>query len=237
MPTSSTATTIRELPRGCLDEHEITICPSSGNAVFALRRTEPLDLSAFTACEPDSERTEWFILQFSTRALQDIVHGSPRSDMLLNLVQFNATRALVMNARVMGITREFMVPDARSQIAYQNFDGAVLSSVPLSLKPTCLQLTVSHHPWIDVLPWSEIRDNLLRRDENSYDKKELCRGLRGFQAVAGGWGGIIVWGDPWDPLGWEVTEAFASQWPWGVKNCHKVLESTRYWRAVGGEAQ
>jgi hypothetical protein len=157
--------------------------------------------------------------------------------MLLSLVPFNATRALIMNARVMGLTQEFMVPDALSRIAYQNFDGMENRSVPFSLKPTDLQLCVSHHPWIDILPWPEIRDNLLRRDENSYDKKELCRDLRGFQAVADGRGGMIVWGDPWDPRGWEITEAFALKWPWVVNGCHEVLESTRRWRTVRGETR
>ncbi|KAH6983545.1 hypothetical protein BKA56DRAFT_631816 [Ilyonectria sp. MPI-CAGE-AT-0026] len=175
----------------------------------------PLDLSLFTACEPDSERTEWFIIQFTTDAHQTFLH--------------------VMNARVMGITQDIMVPGSRSQLTSKDGDIAAHNSLPLSLRPTHLQLTISHHPWIDILPFPEIRDNLLRHDENSYCKKELCRDLRGFQAVADGCGGIIAWGDPWDSRGWEVTEAFASKWPWVVKGCHKLLESTNYWRAVRDE--
>lgn len=155
--------------------------------------------------------------------------------MLLSLVQFNTTRALVMNARVMGITNNIMVPGSRSQFASEDVDIAAHNSLPLSLRPTHLQLTVSHHPWIDILPFPEIRDNILRHDEKSYRKEELCRDLRGFQAVADGCGGIIAWGGPWDSRGWEVTEAFASKWPWVVKDCHELLESTNYWRAVRDE--
>ncbi|KAH8665394.1 hypothetical protein BGZ61DRAFT_366457, partial [Ilyonectria robusta] len=172
---------------------------------------------------------------FTTDAHQTFLHGSPRVDMLLSLVQFNTTRALVINARLMGITQGIMVPGSRSQLPSEDVDIAAHNSLPLSLRPTHLQLTISHHPWIDILPFPEIRDNLLRHDENSYCKKELCRDLRGFQAVAGGCGGIIAWGDPWDSRGWEVTEAFASKWPWVVKDCHKLLESTNYWRAVRDE--
>lgn len=229
----------RRLPCASFNEHlptggsfnELTTYLSTGNG----NAVGPLDLSLFTACEPDSERTEWFILQFTTDAHQTFLHGSPRVDMLLSLVQFNTTRALVMNARLMGITQDIMAPGSRSQLASGDVDIAAHSSLPLSLKPTDLQLTVSHHPWIDILPFPEIRDNLLRHDENSYCKKELCRDLRGFQAVADGRGGIIAWGDPWDSRGWEVTEAFTSKWPWVVKDCHELLESTSYWRAVRDE--
>ncbi|KAK7408869.1 hypothetical protein QQX98_008930 [Neonectria punicea] len=143
-----------------------------------------LDLGSFTACEPDAERTEYFIVQFTANAHQAFLHGSPRVDMLLSLAQFASECA----------------------------DTAAYNSLPTSLRPTHLQLTVSHHPWIDILPWPEIRDNLLRHDEESYDNKELCRDLRGFQAVTFGCGGMIAWGDPWDSQRWEVTEAFAAKW-------------------------
>ncbi|RYP00176.1 hypothetical protein DL764_006607 [Monosporascus ibericus] len=225
------ATTQRS-PHGSFSEHQPTTSLSAGNVVCMARQSRPLDLSSFTACEPESERTEWFILQFTTNAHRDFLYGSPRVDMLLNLVQFNTTRALVMNARAIGITHELMAPGSRSQFAPEGVNVATHNSLPSSLKPTLLQLTVNHHPWIDILPFPEIRDNLLRHDENSYDKKELCRDLRGFQAVADGYGGMIAWGDPWDSRGWEVTEAFAFKWPWVVKDCHELLESTNYWRAI-----
>ncbi|KAM5370255.1 hypothetical protein ACJZ2D_008658 [Fusarium nematophilum] len=220
-------------PRYSFDEHQLSAASlSSGNVIDAARRAEPLSLSSFTACEPDSDRTEWFIIHFSTYAQSEFINGSPRADMLLNLVQFNTTRALVMNARTLGITSEIMLPDARSQLPCHAVDvAATHNSVPLSLKPTYLQLTVSHHPWVDILPLPEIRNNILRRDENSYDKKELCRDLRGFQDAANGLGGMIVWGDAWDPRGWEVTEAFASKWAWVIKDCPRLLESTRHWRS------
>lgn len=211
-----------------------------GNRLCSLLGTQdttPLTLASFTACEPDSERTEYFILQFSTETDLSFNLGSPSVDMLLSLVQFNTTRALITNARVMGITSELMMPDARSQLTFRSTNMAAHEPVPISLEPTQLQLAVSHHPWIDILPFPEVRDNILRRDENSYDKKELCRDLRGFQSVPEGRGGMIVWGNPWDSQGWEVTKAFASKWPWVVKDCHELMNSTRHWRAVRGEEE
>ncbi|KAH7144151.1 hypothetical protein B0J13DRAFT_584975 [Dactylonectria estremocensis] len=189
-------------------------------------------LGSFAACEPDSERTERFILQFTTNAHLAFLRGSPRAEMLLNLVQFNTTRALVTNARIMGITHEIMSPKSRSWFPSKGGDISTHDSLPPSLRPTLLQLTVSHHPWIDILPLPEIRDNLLRHDEKSYDNKELCRDLRGFQAVALGCGGMITWADPWDSRGWEVTEAFAAKWPWVIEGCHELLDSTNHWKAA-----
>ncbi|KAH6699086.1 hypothetical protein BKA61DRAFT_621962 [Leptodontidium sp. MPI-SDFR-AT-0119] len=221
---------------GSLNQNQST-CTSLSNTVYTAQQYQPLDLRSFTTCESDSERTEWFIVQFTANARQYFLHSSPRTDMLVSLVQFNTTRALVMNARIMGVTSEFMTPDARSRLASEGIEVQAHNSLPLSLKPTHLQLTKSHHPWIDILPFPEIRDNLLRRDENSYDKKELCRDLRGFQMVADGYGGMVAWRDPWNLQGWEVTKAFASKWPWVVKDCHELLVSTNRWRAIRGESE
>jgi hypothetical protein len=55
--------------------------------------------------------------------------------------------------------------------------------------------------------------------------------MRGFQAVGSGHGGVIVWGDPWDPEGWEVTKAFAQKWPWVIRGNRSLLQSSNYWRA------
>ncbi|KAH7403596.1 hypothetical protein BKA64DRAFT_669420 [Cadophora sp. MPI-SDFR-AT-0126] len=216
-----------------------SICTSLGIAVCTelAQRYPSLDLRSFTACEPDSERTEWFIVQFTATVHQDFLYGSPRTDMLLRLVQFNTTRALVMNARIMGVTSEFMTPDARSQLVSEGIDVQAHNSLPLSLKPTCLQLMENHHPWIDILPFPEIRDNLLRRDETSYDKRELCRDLRGFQVIEDGYGGMVAWKDPWDLQGWEVTQAFASKWPWVIKDCHELFLWTNRWREIRGEPE
>lgn len=196
---------------------------------------QQFDINSFTACEPDSERTEWFIQNFTTSAHQSLAHGSPRLDMLLSLIQFNTTRALVLNARIMGIASEFMLRNARSWVTCNGIDNPALHSLPPSLHPTILQLTLSHHPWIDILPFPRIRDNLLMYDEDSYDKKELCRDLRGFLEAPNARGGMLAWGDSWDPESWEVTEAFLEEWPWAVRDCAELLASTNRWRAIRGE--
>ncbi|KAL1616841.1 hypothetical protein SLS56_011273, partial [Neofusicoccum ribis] len=187
--------------------------------IIAAPPAQPLHIASFTACEPDSERTEQFMAQFAASAHRDLhlqQGSSPRADLLISLVRFNTTRAIVLNARAMGVTTALMAPESRSLLP--TAEGAAFAArasvlLPPSLQPTPLQLSISHHPWVDVLPLPELRDNLLCRNESIYDKKELCRDLGGFQAVSGGCGGMIVWGEPWDPRGWEVTDAFVEKWP------------------------
>ncbi|KAL4815687.1 hypothetical protein BDW67DRAFT_163506 [Aspergillus spinulosporus] len=129
-----------------------------------------------------------------------------------------------------------MAPGARSPFATPIIDEKNLKGLPASLQPTVLQRDVPHHPWIDLLPVSELRDNLLRRNEYTYNAAQLCRDMRGFQLVRCGRGGVVVWGAPWDPQGWEVTEAFAQKWSWVVQGCRSLLESTNYWRRKRGES-
>ena len=155
--------------------------------------------------------------------------------MLPSLIQFNTTRALVINARIMGIASEFMLPESRSRLTCNGINGPAFNSLPPSLHPTLLQRTQGHHPWVDILPCPKVRDNLLLYEE-FYDKGELCRDLRGFQIVPDARGGMIAWGDPWEPQNWEITEAFAMKWPWVVRDCFELLASTNRWRAIRGES-
>jgi hypothetical protein len=194
-----------------------------------------MDISSFTACKPDSELTENFIRHFSTWVHGEYLRGSPRTETLLSLVQFNITRALVTNAKTLGLTTRRMSRQARSRFASTGVEATFIESLPPSLQPTIFQLTIPHHPWIDLLPVPELRNNLLRRSSDSYDAAQLCRDMRGFQQVAHGRGGVTVWGQSWDPHGWEVSPDFAQKWPWVVQGCQSLLESTNHWRGTRGE--
>jgi hypothetical protein len=208
---------------------------SAYQLALSTHQPKSMDINSFTACEPDSERTEQFILHFSAWLHEEYLRGSPRADTLLSLVQFNMTRALVANAKILGITKRLMSRQARSRFASTGVETAFIDSLPPSLQPTIFQLTIPHHSWIDLIPVPEIRDNLLHLDVNSYDAAQLCRDMRGFQEVAGGRGGVAVWGQSWDPHGWEISPAFAQKWPWVVQRCERLLKSTNYWRGIRGE--
>ncbi|GKZ33161.1 hypothetical protein AbraIFM66950_002947 [Aspergillus brasiliensis] len=179
--------------------------------------------------------TQQFISQFSSWISQQYQQRCLDTEPLLGLVQFNITRSLVANAQILGYTSDRMAPSARSPLTSLKVSESYFHALPASLQPTALQRSVHHHPWIDLLPVAELRNNLLRRSETAYDAAQLCRDMRGFQVVNSGRGGVIVWGEPWDPDGWEVTEAFVQKWPWVVRGSHSLLQSTNYWRAQRGE--
>jgi hypothetical protein len=87
-----------------------------------------------------------------------------------------------------------------------------------------------HHPEINVIPFPEIRDRLLKK-EKSFDEWELCFDILGLSPtsieLSGGTGegctGLLVWGGPWNPGSWEVSERFAKKWQWLVAGCDEVV--------------
>ncbi|KAJ8097668.1 hypothetical protein POJ06DRAFT_283075 [Lipomyces tetrasporus] len=166
--------------------------------------------------------------------------SSPTADHLLTLVHFNVFRAMMSNIIILGVPTELMKDDeAQSPFSTMNpgRKGCSDFSLPLSLRPTVLQRTISHHPWLDFFPIPKMRDNLLSAGD-SFDDEELCLDiLQVPEASAGmaGMAGLIVWGEPWDPYGWEVTEAFVKKWGWIVRDCQEILVSTNYWRDQRGE--
>lgn len=208
---------------------------SNSQLIRPTRRPKTIDMETFTACKPDSEQTENFILDYSAWIHKEHLKGSPRAESLLSLVQFNTTRALVANANILGITTRLMSRQARSRFAHSGVETEIIDSLPFSLRPTIFQITIPHHPWIDLIPVPELRNRLLHLDVNSYDAAELCRDMRGFQRVIDGRGGITVWGEPWDPEGWEVSPAFAQKWSRIIQNCDCLLKSTNHWRGIRGE--
>lgn len=47
--------------------------------------------------------------------------------------------------------------------------------------------------------------------------------------------GLIAWGEPWDPAGWEITPTFVRKWGWVVEGCTELMVATNHWRAKRGE--
>jgi hypothetical protein len=160
--------------------------------------------------------------------------GSPRVDQLLTLIQFNVFRALISNASTLGSSRDWLEEDA---ISPRNSPSeSVSASCPISLRPTPIQKRITHHPWIDLFPIPQMRDNMLLAGD-SYDEYELCNDLVDFCDVPSEKTGLIVWGEPWDPSGWEISESFLIRWSWVLKGCVELLGSTNFWRGQRGERE
>ncbi|KAJ1333263.1 DUF3425 domain-containing protein [Microdochium nivale] len=120
-------------------------------------------------------------------------------------------------------------------------DGTMVSSstVPLSWQPTQSQSTVPHHPIIDLLPWSSVRDRLLLIMTLPDSMKPATVG-RGGMAVAqlaydmeDSSEGLRVWGeDVYDSGAWEVGQVLFEKW-WFVFD-REVVERSNYWRRIRG---
>ncbi|KAE8379854.1 hypothetical protein BDV26DRAFT_280056 [Aspergillus bertholletiae] len=172
--------------------------------------------------------------QFERRAMARYVEGSPRTDLLLNLSRLNVLRAAYQNVVAIGMTVEWMCGDSTISIFSLASPQLCEDGIPRSLRPTPLQRTVPHHPWLDVFPVPQLRDNLIRAGKD-LDDDELCHDLTAFWDTRSSNATMLVWGTPWDPENWEVTEDFARKWRFFLRGCPEILRSTNKWRAQRGE--
>lgn len=200
--------------------------------------TSPMSLEEIESVhilELDSITTKMAMERLESIARQCYTLGSPRTDLLLHLIQFNFTRALMENTRVLGFTSDQLHDDAISPFSTPGalpFDFE--RSLPLNLQPTMMQRSTPHHPWLDLLPDPHMRDNLIRAGDFE-EETQLCLDMKGHGSTHTGRAGIIVWSDPWDPAGWEITESFARSWGWVIRDCHGLAHSTNRWRAKRNE--
>jgi hypothetical protein len=159
--------------------------------------------------------------------------------MLLGINQLCITRSLITNIDVLGLRASDMHDDALSPFCMAGTWHASRSTpnLPADLTPTVIQRKVPHHPWLDLLPISQLRDNLILADAAGVlDEYKLCRDMHGRNDESGnGYSGIIVWKDPWDKSGWEITTAFLERWGWVLRGCWELWVSTSYWRVKRGE--
>jgi hypothetical protein len=159
---------------------------------------------------------------------------------LSGVVRFNVFHAFALNARVLGFNDDWLTYEATSPF---NMAGDAIWRLlperrPPRMEPTSLQLTVEHHPWIDFFPCPRLRDNLLKAVEpghESVDEDALCHDVVDAGARGGiGSAALLVWGNPWEPSGWEVTESFFTKWGWLLDGCTEMVEATNYWRQKRG---
>ncbi|KAI0449134.1 hypothetical protein F5B21DRAFT_495257 [Xylaria acuta] len=196
-------------------------------------------VDAINVRDPESWENHSLVRAFEAFIYNNWLARAPIPALLPSLVRFNFARAMMANAKVLGITTSRQLDD--EAISYFNLVGPRPPSVnlevgtlPTELQPTDLQFRTLHHPWLDFLPIPHMRDNLLRRGVECFDEDELCCAMVGRGDLCDA--AFIVWSDPWDSYGWEVTEGFArSSWGWTIAGCLELYRSTNKWRAQRGE--
>jgi hypothetical protein len=183
--------------------------------------------------------------RLTEQAIAEYVSGSLRPGRLPGLIQVNVFNALARNAAALRVSKDWLLCEAISPF---NLHGPGLGSLaaaltsspscPDSLRPTALQLSIPHHPWIDLLPVAHLRDNILYATEISAvcDEDDLCYDMVEVSSESDK-ASLIVWGEPWDPRGWEISVAFLRKWGGLLKGCPEMLEATNYWRQKRGDTR
>ncbi|OAP60783.1 hypothetical protein AYL99_05785 [Fonsecaea erecta] len=79
-------------------------------------------------------------------------------------------------------------------------------NIPVSLRPTALQLTVNHPSWIDRFPFPKMRDNMITL-MSIIDEEEFVADLFTLTSFT------LESGAPsWDPRAWKIGKEFSAKW-------------------------
>ena len=104
------------------------------------------------------------------------------------------------------------------------------------LRPSVIQLTARHHPYIDMLPFPTFRERLICSDQPIINEDELCDDLKNDGLICwgsslGGESSTVGSGAPWDIRSWEAQDWFVKKW-WiligGVDG--EIFKQTQWWR-------
>ncbi|KAE8140305.1 hypothetical protein BDV38DRAFT_290538 [Aspergillus pseudotamarii] len=199
-------------------------------------RNNPL-IKADSLCRISDPEVYQLLSLLESAAYQSYL-GNPSSDHRLTLVKVNVFRAFERNITALGYTRSKLTDDAISRFSVdgpRKSDDLSDSLLPAALQPTALQKSQPHHPWLDFFPFAHLRDALIRH-EDTLDDSQLCRDLMGFWTMPTVSDNcMLVWGDPWEPMNWEVTETFLEKWGFLVRSCPEIIWSSNHWRQQRGE--
>jgi hypothetical protein len=183
----------------------------------------------------ENDKLEQTLKQFEKHVQSQHLLHSPPVEMLTSVIKFNLFRALKGNNESLGFGTEWRQADGISPFfGYKASSEFEASRYPANLRPILLQNTVEHHPWIDLLPLPAMRENILSLGE-AYDDEPLCHDI--LEDLEDGRSGLIVWGDPWEPASWEITEGFARKWFWVLRHCVELFAATNMWRVRRGESK
>ncbi|KAL6405227.1 hypothetical protein AUP68_12071 [Ilyonectria robusta] len=189
------------------------------------------------------------VLWVTQQAQAEYLARHRRPERLLSVMQINIFHALHRNSEALGQSTLWLFCDSISPFGKTDPENTstpsntilaagMAAQYPRSLTPTMLQLSTPHHPWIDLLPWPKLRDRIiyLCYITEEMDDDDLCLDMAEFDAPRDRESvSLIVWGEPWDSRGWEVTVPFLRKWGWLLEGCTDLLEGTNYWRTRRGE--
>ena len=113
------------------------------------------------------------------------------------------------------------------------------------LRPSSEQITVQHHPYIDILPFATLRKNLIAHQEE-IDEDEFFYDMLTGLVCWGGAGigrkdreastGYASTGTPWDVRSWEARVWFLKKY-WTLLGGEdgELVRQSEWWRGIRGE--
>lgn len=169
--------------------------------------------------------------------------------------QISIMSACASNARVLEIScRDLMDDDAESPIVLypQMVDGKdspipqldFFRTTPIDLRPLPEQLHISHHPYIDVIPWASFRSNVIAAistdppmiDEDDLSLDLMNDGSHCWGTTRGSLHGRGE-GTPWDARSWEAKPWFLRKWEFLAGGSDsEVFRNSAWWHAQACEA-
>ncbi|KAI0427599.1 hypothetical protein F5Y09DRAFT_315918 [Xylaria sp. FL1042] len=174
----------------------------------------------------------------------------------LRLERLCTMQALERNCMVIGITIEMCCLDdsvspffrriTHNTSGHDNFIRsvqAIFQTLKPDLRPCTRQITIGHHPFIDVLPFPRVRSNLIGSigiiDEDDFFRDSLngliCWGGTGVSRRDADGAGTGT-GTPWDIRSWEAKQWFIQKW-WLILGGEEgeLVQQSKWWRALRGE--
>ncbi|KAJ5144919.1 hypothetical protein N7448_002311 [Penicillium atrosanguineum] len=135
---------------------------------------------------------------------------------------------------------DFMVQSTMIKTVQQTF-----KSLKPDLRPSREQITVKHHPCIDVLPFPTLRNNFITH-QDEFDEDELFMDVFNGLVCWGGAGigkrdrdintGYVSTGTPWDVRSWEAKQWFLKKY-WVLLGGEdgELVRQSEWWRGIRGE--
>ena len=176
------------------------------------------------------------VFTLASKAYVDYIMNAPRLSQLPFLITLNINIAMAKNATIMGFKREILCVEG--SISPFNYSGPsqIPISYPRSLEPTLVQQNIVHHPWLDVFPFPNFRNNVIQAcAANIMDDGDLCADISEINQENTEKASLIVWGESSNPECWEASILFFRKWGWLLNGCPEVLEATNRWRQSRGE--
>ncbi|KAJ3545399.1 hypothetical protein NM208_g2529 [Fusarium decemcellulare] len=186
----------------------------------------------------------------------------PVDHLLIHLITDNVCRGLLANKSTLRDMASFIsgitdppLPAETSTTCEITVVRPTQRIMPPTLQPTLLQMNLPHPAWIDIFPYPEMRDNLIRR-QHFFDHVSFLADLVGEFALfrpsgrgsaleklpSSEWdddnpsgNGFVLWGEPHLKESWEATPRFLAKWAWAVEGCDEIIRIANGWRSTRGE--